>query len=113
MSGAKSADKGVERKARFSARRKMEAVSRLLKGESLESLSRELVVTAAKLSGWREAFLAAGAAALTSRNSDVRDGEVSKLRAKVGELTMDNELLHEKIAHLEPSRPFASRRSKR
>ena len=44
---------GAEGRGRFSARRKAEAVLRLLRGEGLEVLSRELGVTAATLSGWR------------------------------------------------------------
>ena len=39
-----------EERGRFTARRKSEAVIRLLKGEDLDTLSRELGVTAAKLS---------------------------------------------------------------
>ena len=38
-------------RGRWSARRKMAAVLRLLRGEDLEALSRELGVTAATLSG--------------------------------------------------------------
>ncbi|WP_158620010.1 transposase [Corallococcus sicarius] len=45
-------------RGRFSAKRKKEAVLRLLKGEELDALSRELGVTAAVLSEWREKFLA-------------------------------------------------------
>ena len=51
-------------RGRFSSRRKSEAVLRLLHGEELDALSRELVVTGATLSQWRERFLAAGQAAL-------------------------------------------------
>ena len=40
-------------RGRFSARRKTETVLRLLRGEDLELLSRELGVTAATLSAWR------------------------------------------------------------
>jgi hypothetical protein len=40
-------------RGRFSARRKTEAVLRLLRGEDLDTLSRELGVVAATLSGWR------------------------------------------------------------
>ena len=49
-------------RGRFSSRRKSEAVLRLLHGEELDALSRELVVTGATLSQWRERFLAAGQA---------------------------------------------------
>ena len=52
---------------RFSARRKQEAVMRLLRGEDLETLSRELGVTAGTVSQWREQFLAGGQGALHSR----------------------------------------------
>ena len=41
----------------MSARRKQDAVLRLLRGEDLELVSRELAVMAVELSGWREAFL--------------------------------------------------------
>jgi transposase len=80
-------------RGRFSARRKTEAVLRLLRGEDLETISRELGVTAATLAAWREDFLAGGQAALKSRPADDRDDEIARLRAKIGQLTMDNELL--------------------
>src|SRR3954449_6472831 len=47
---------------RMSPGRKREAVVRLLRGEDLELVSRGLGVTAAELSGWGDAFLAAGEA---------------------------------------------------
>src|ERR1700749_4655648 len=100
-----TADRG-----RFSARRKTEAVLRLLRGEDLETLSRELGVTAATLSSWRDGFLDGGKASLKSRPADDRDEEIARLRAKVGQLTMDNELLGLKCQQMESGRPFASRR---
>jgi transposase len=102
-----------ERRRRMSARRKQDAVLRLLRGEALELVSRALGVTAAELSGWRDAFLAGGGAALKSRPADARDGEIGRLKAKVGELTMANELLGAKIERLEGGRPLARRRSRR
>ena len=98
---------------RMSAHRKQEAVLRLLRGEDLELLSRELGVTAAELSGWREAFLAAGEASLKTRPADARDAEIGRLKEKVGDLTMANELLEAKIERLEAARPLAPRRSRR
>lgn len=97
-------------RGRFSARRKTEAVLRLLRGEDLEALSRELGVTAATLSGWRESFLDGGTAAMRSRPADDRDEEIARLRSKVGQLTMDHELLGTKCRRPESGRPFASRR---
>jgi transposase-like protein len=102
-----------ERRRRMSAKRKQSAVLRLLRGEDLELVSRELGVTAAELSAWRGAFLAAGEASLKTRPADGRDVEIGRLKAKVGDLTMTNELLATKIEHLEAGRPLARRRSRR
>jgi hypothetical protein len=98
---------------RFSTKRKTEAVLRLLRGEDLELLSRQYGVIAARLSQWREAFLAGGQTALKSRPADARAEEIARLQAKVGELTMANELLDEKIERMERGLPLARRRSKR
>jgi hypothetical protein len=103
------------RERRMTAGRKRDAVLRVLRGAPLEIVARELAVTAADLSGWREAFLEAGAATLKSRARDDRDETIARLRTKVGELTMDSELLRAKIERLEAggSAPLAPRRSKR
>ena len=85
-------------------------VLRLLRGEDLESVSRELRITAARASQWRDQFLAAG---LKSRAADVRDDDHRRLQAKIGELLMENELLYAKVAHLEAGVPLARRRSTR
>ena len=97
-------------RGRFSAKRKTEAVLRLLRGEDLDTLSRELKVVAATLSAWRDSFLDGGTAAMRSRPTDDRDEVIARLQAKVGQLTMDNELLGTKCQHLEAGRPFATRR---
>src|SRR4028119_1877821 len=95
-------------RGRFSARRKTEAVLRLLRGEDLDTLSRELGVVAATLSSWRDAFLDGGTAAMKSRPADDRDEEIARLRSKVGQLTRDAELLGTKCQHLESGRPSAA-----
>jgi hypothetical protein len=104
---------GPAPRPRMSAKRKQGAVLRLLKGEPIELVSRELSVTAAELSAWRDAFLAAGEASLKTRPADDRDAEIARLKGKVGDLTMANELLEVKIDKLEGGRPLARRRSKR
>ena len=96
----------------MSAKRKQSAVLRLLRGEDLELVSRELSVPVAELSAWRDAFLAAGEASWKTRPADGRDAEIGRLKAKVGDLTMANELLATKIEHLEAGRPLARRRSR-
>src|SRR5687768_10525373 len=77
-------------RGRWSSRRKTEVVLRALRGEDLDALSRELGVTAGTIAQWRDQFLASGQAGLKSRPVDERDDEVGRLRAKVGELTMEN-----------------------
>ena len=113
--GARRASEGAPERpegGRFSTRRKSEAVVRLLRGEDLDALSRELGVTPATLSFWREAFLAGGEAQLKSRPTDGHAEEVRRLKAKIGELAMANELLEEKIDRLEGPHPFVRRRSR-
>ena len=104
---------GPGRGGRMSRQRKRDAVLRLLRGEDLEAVSRALGVTAATLSGWRDAFLAAGEASLTSRPADGEELESGRLKARLGEMLLKQELLEAKIAALEGGRPLARRRSRR
>jgi len=80
---------------RWNSKRKMEAALRLLKGEALDAASRDLKVSTSKLASWRDEFLEGGQAALKAREPDHRDELIKDLHAKIGELTMDNELLEE------------------
>lgn len=105
--------RGNSKAGRMSARRKQDAILRLLRGEGLDAVSRDLNVTAKRLSEWRDAFLAGGEAAIKSRPADGRDKEIKRLRAKVGELTMTRELLDEKIGRLESTLPLARPRSRK
>ena len=103
---------GLGRSGRMSRQRKVAAVLRLLRGEDLELVSRSLGVTAATLSGWREAFLGGGEAALATKPGDAKDLELDRLKAKLGEAVLDRELLAEKVAALEAGRPLARGRRK-
>ena len=100
------------RGGRMSRPHKREAVLRLLRGEDLELVSRSLGVTAATLTSWRDDFLAGGEAALASKPTDGKDLELARLKAKLGEVVLERELLAEKIARLEVGRPLARRRSR-
>ena len=104
---------GWQKPQRFSARQKTEVVLRLLRGEPLDLLSRELGIPAARLTTWREAFLDAGQEALKNTPLDNRDREIGRLREKLGESTMEIELLREKIGRFETDRPLPRRRSRR
>ena len=99
-------------RGRWSSRRKTEVVLRALRGEDLDALSRELGVTAGAIAEWREHFRASGQAGLEGRPADERDDELGRLRAKVGELTMENELLRERARRAEADGPFGRRRSR-
>jgi len=90
----------------------MEAVLRLLRGEELDALSRELGVTASTLSSWREAFLAAGKGGLKRRASAPEQDESRELKTLIGELTIDNEALKALLRAHEDRDPLARRRSR-
>jgi hypothetical protein len=104
---------GRGRGGRFSVARKREAVLRLLRGEDLELVSRELGITAARLSQWRDQFLSGGEWNLKARDSDPQVEGNRRLQAKIGELLMENELLYAKVDSLEAGRPLTRRRSRR
>ena len=98
------------RGGRMSRPRKTAAVLRLLRGEDLETVSRSLGVTAATLSAWRDAFLTAGEAALTTKPAAGEAVESDRLKAKLGAALIERDLLQEKMAILEANRPLARRR---
>ncbi len=84
------------RKPRWSANRKMDVVMRLLRGESLDEVSREVGVEAHRLAAWRDDFVSGGKEALKSRAGSGSVEETRRLREaerKVGQLTMENEIL--------------------
>src|SRR5215217_9702730 len=108
-SGAAALGRG----GRMSRQRKMAAVLRLLRGEDLETVSRALGVTAATLSGWRDALLAAGEAALATKPTHGEALESDRLKARLGEALIERDLLQEKIAILETNGPLALRRPRR
>ena len=78
---------------RWSAGKKTDAVLRLLRGESLEELSRELKVEAHRLAAWRDDFLAAGQRGLKGQRPDRSpdDQALKQAERKIGQLTMENE----------------------
>ncbi len=86
--------------SRWSARRKADAVVRLLRGESLDELSRELRVEAHRLQAWRDEFLAGGIEGLKAKPLQPEDRKLKEAERKIaaddlrdGELTLENEVL--------------------
>jgi transposase len=90
-------EQGRDRRSqpRWSAGKKTDAVLRLLRGEPLEELSRELQVEAHRLAAWRDDFLAAGKQGLKGQRPDRApdDRALKQAERKIGQLTMENEVL--------------------
>lgn len=102
----------VER-GRFSSRKKVDVVLRVLRGEDLDLVSREEGITAATLSEWRDHFVTHGQAGLKSRAAEGRDVELARLKVLVGDLTMRLELSREAVQRLRGGAPLATGRSTR
>ena len=95
---------------RWSVARKREVVLRLLHGASAELLARELGVPIYKLEQWRrKADAAALEGALKEREAEPAAGELAAALQRVGELSMEVELLRSRI---ERPGPLARRRSR-
>ncbi len=95
---------------RWSANRKKEAVLRLLRGEPLEALSRELGVELYRLEAWREQALAGMDAGLKERHNDPLEDKLAEATRRIGELVMENEILRRER---EVRRPLGRKRSSR
>jgi transposase len=81
------------RELRWSARRKAEVVLRLLRGEDLDELSREMRVEAHRLAAWRDEFLAGGMEGLKAGPASPEERRLKEAERKIGELTMEVEIL--------------------
>ncbi|HZJ29318.1 MAG TPA: helix-turn-helix domain-containing protein [Solirubrobacterales bacterium] len=92
-SSARSDEPEARSEVRWSARRKEGVVLRLLRGESLDLLARETGQPAGRISTWREEFLAAGREGLKSRPGAVEDVALRDAQRKVGELSMEVDVL--------------------
>jgi hypothetical protein len=82
--------------------RKREVVLRLLRGESAENLSRELGVPSYRLERWRERALSGIDGSLREREGDVVSEELAAAMKRIGELTMENEVLRARVGHVGP-----------
>ena len=99
---------------RWSATRKRDVVLQLLRGESIEAVSRQIGIEPFRLERWRERALAAVDAALKERaEDDPLQAGLGAAYQRLGELGMENELLREKIARLEGGVPFHRARSRK
>ena len=81
---------------RWSKRRKMEVVLRLFRGESLDDVSWELGIEISRLERWRDKGLRGLEEGLKEREGDPIQAQLDEVNRRLGELTMENELLREK-----------------
>jgi transposase len=95
---------------RWSLTRKREVALRLLRGDPVDALSRELGVEIHRLEKWREKALLGIDNGLRERDGDPLNEELEAAVKRVGELSMENELLRERCRRNDP---LAFRRSKR
>jgi transposase-like protein len=95
---------------RWSMARKREVALRILRGESMEALSRELGVELYRLEQWRDRALLGIDASLRERGSDPVEAELDQAKKRIGELLMENELLRAKA---DRAHPLLARRPRR
>jgi hypothetical protein len=94
---------------RWSAGRKLVVVTRLLRGESLELVSREVGVPIYQLEQWRDKAICGMESALKSRKEDPIERKLAEAQRRIGEITMEVELLRERCRR--GGGPFARGRS--
>ena len=97
---------------RWSLGRKRDLVLRLLRGESVDALSREVSVEIYRLEAWRERALAGLELGLKNRQGEPLAEALDAAKRHIGELSMENELLRERARSAEKRFPLAMRRSR-
>jgi transposase-like protein len=98
---------------RWSSKRKLSVILGLLRGADLESASRKRTASRiATLTEWRDRFLDGGQASLKSREVEGEDEDKRRLKSALANVSVDNELLREKIARLETNGALAFWKSK-
>lgn len=99
---------------RWTAPRKAQVVTRILRGEPMDALSRELGVPIYRLEEWHQKALRGVETALKSRKGDAVQDDLDAALKRVGELSMEVELLETKVERLEARHsPLPRRRSRR
>jgi transposase len=81
-------DRGGTGFERWSAGRKKEVVLRLLRGEDIELVAREVAVPVHQLAEWRRIFLDEGKPQLRTRGLPEEERELKRPQAKLGEMVM-------------------------
>lgn len=92
------------------APRKKEVVLRLLRGEPVDAVSREVSVPKYKLERWRDRALAGIEAGLKERENDPLEKQLDEANRRIGKLVMEVEILRKER---QARRPLVGRRSSR
>jgi transposase-like protein len=96
---------------RWTAKRRVALVTSILKGEtSVQEAARKHGLTVAEVEDWRDRFLLAAENALRARPKDdeaLKDEQIRRLKQKVGELVLENDVLREATK----DRPFVPKTS--
>lgn len=95
---------------RWSAGRKKAIVLRLLRGEAVDAVSREVSVPIYKLEQWRDRALAGIDTGLKERENDPLERQLDEAKRRIGELVMEVEILQKERR---AKHPLAGRRSSR
>ncbi len=111
--GAASGSGSLASGQRWSGGRKRDVVLRLLRGESLDALSREVGVEIYRLEEWRERGLASLELGLKNHQGEPLAEELDAAKRHIGELSMEIELLRNRARAAEKRLPLAMRRSRR
>jgi len=82
-------------KHRWWGKKKAEVGLRVLRAEDIETVSREVKVPVFALTRWRDEFLAGGGGGTPEAAADRAGAGAASPRAKMGELTMQVEILQE------------------
>lgn len=93
MGTGRSAVAQRPKESRWSVRKKADIVMRLLRGEDIDVVAREVRVEAHRLAAWRDEFIAGGADALKARGgAEPADRKLREAERQVGKLTMELEI---------------------
>lgn len=81
-------------KQRKTSKFKAQVVLELLKGGSLEELSRKYAVTMAEINAWRDEFIQNGTDGFKRR---LEEAKLSRAERKIGQLEMELELVKKRM----------------
>lgn len=95
---------------RWTVSRKMEVVLRLIRGESIDALSREIGVESYLIEEWRVKAIQGMEVNLKARVEDPLRNELDQAKKRLGELIMENELLQIKASRAPGFRSGRSRK---